>query len=93
MQPVTFHLPVLLISIIFTNKFVKIPIYLFNAIAIASANFLSHKQPNEHTLGCPAHHSTWNMCPIIHGIYIFLHGIFTKVVTKPSPLGERRPRC
>ena len=72
MQPVTFHLPVLLISIIFTNKFVKIPIYLFNAIAIASANFLSHKQPNEHTLGCPAHHSTWKVSDCMEGMTRFL---------------------
>ena len=32
-------------------------------------------------------------CPIIRGIYIFLHTIFTRVVTEPSPLGEHRPRC
>jgi len=93
MQPVTFHLLLLLISTIFINKCAKIPFFLFNALAIAFANFLNHKQPNENPLGCPAHHSAWNTCPIIHGIYIFLHGIFTRAVTEPSPLGEHHPWC
>jgi len=93
MQPVTFYLPFLLISIIFINKCAKIPLCLFNALAIAFANFLSHKHPNEHPLGCLSYHSAWNMCPIICGIYIFLHGIFTRAVREPSPLGEHHPRC
>ena len=67
--------------------------FLFNSLSIAFANFLSHKQPNEHPLGCLSHHSARNTCHIIRGIYIFLHGIFTKVVTEPSPLGEHHPRC
>ena len=93
MQPLTLHLLFLLISIIFLNKCAKINFCLFNALTIVFANFLNHKQPNEHPLGCPTHHLVWNTCPIIHGICIFLHGIFTRVVTKPSPLGEHHPQC
>jgi len=44
-------------------------------------------------LGCLSQDSAWNMCPIIYGIYIFLHGIFTRDVTKPYPLGEHHPWC
>jgi len=60
----------------------QIHFFLFNALAIASANFLNHKQQNEHPLGYLAHHLAWNTCPIVHGIYIYIsHGIFTRVVT------------
>jgi len=33
------------------------------------------------------------MCPTIYCIYIFLNGIFTRVVIEPSPLGEHHPQC
>jgi len=87
MQPVTFHLPFLLISIIFINKCAKIP---FNALAIVFSNFLSHKQPNKHPLGCLSQHSAWNKCPSHPWLFFLtlLHEIFTRVVTKPSPLGD-----
>lgn len=68
MQPVTFHVLFLLISIIFINKCAKMP---FNDLSFAFSNFLSHKQPNEHPLGCLAQHSTWNKCPI-HQWLLFL---------------------
>ena len=45
-QPATFHLPFLLISIIFINKCAKISFFLSKALAIAFANFLSHNKPN-----------------------------------------------
>jgi len=81
------------IPFIFINKCPKIPFFLFDALFIALVNFLSHKKPNEHPLGCLSQHSAWNMCPIIHGFYIFLHGIFTRDFIKPSPMGEHRPWC
>ena len=87
MQPVTFYLPFLLISIIFINRCAKIPLCLFNALALAFANFLSHKQPNEHPLGCLAHHLVWNMYPIIRGIYIFFTSNFHKGCYRTLPLG------
>ena len=93
MQPMTFHLPFLLISIIFINECAKIPFCLLNALLISFVNFLNHKEPNEHPSGCFPHHLAWNTCPIICGIYIFLHGIFTRVVTETYPLGEHHPWC
>ena len=71
MQPMTFHLLFLLISIIFINKCAKNAFFPFNALSIAFVNFLSHKQQNEHPLGCHSQHSTWNKCPI-HSWSLFL---------------------
>ena len=49
MKPVTFHLPFLLISIIFINKCAKNTFCLFNASASAFANFHSHNKPCEYS--------------------------------------------
>jgi len=43
MQHVTFHLPFLLISIIFINKCAKIPFFISKVLVISFANFLSHQ--------------------------------------------------
>ena len=93
MQPVTFHLHFLLISIIFINEIPINASCLSKAFAIAFSIFLSHNKLNQHPLGCfpplfifeYVSHQPWP--------YIFLHGIFTRVVTKPCPLGEHHPRC
>ena len=47
MKLVTFYLPFLPISIIFINKCAKITFFLFNALVIAFANFVSHNKPNQ----------------------------------------------
>jgi len=57
------------------------PFFLSKASTITFENFLSHNKPNQHPLGCFPHHSSWNTCPIIRGIYIFLHEIFNRIVT------------
>jgi len=87
MQPVTFYLPFLLISITFINKCAKIPLCLFNVLAIAFANLLIHKHPNEHPLGCLSHHSSWNKCPIICGIYILFTWNLYKGCYRTLPFG------
>ena len=95
MQPVTFHLHFLLISIIFINKCAKIPFFLFNSLANAFANFLSHKQPNEHPLGCLSQHSTWNKCPS-HLWLLFLTFVtwnFHQGCYETPPSGGNRPLC
>jgi len=43
MQPMTFRLPLLLISISFINKWAKIPFFLSKSLAISFINFLSHQ--------------------------------------------------
>jgi len=67
MQPMTFHLLFLLISIIFMNKCAKNAIFPFQILS----HFLSHKKPNEHPLGCPTEDFTSNKCPI-HPWLLFL---------------------
>ena len=86
MQHMTFHLLFLLISFIFINKCAKIAFFPFNAFA----NFLSHKQPNEHPVGCISQNSTWNKCPI-HMWLSFLTFItwnFHQDCYKTLPLGD-----
>ena len=77
----------------FINKCQLMSFCLSKTFSIAFTNFLSHNKPmNTHTrMSCPP----FNLEYVSHncGLIYILHGIFTRIVTEPSPLGEHHPRC
>ena len=92
MKLMTFHLPFLLISIIFINKIPFNASCISRCFSIAFANFVSHNKPNEHLLGCFLYYLSCNMCPMTLVLY-FLHEFLTSDVIKHSLLRKHCPWC
>jgi len=94
MKTMTFHLPFLLISIIFINKLrIKFPFPIPNIFPFPLPISFSYNKPNVHPLGWFSQHSTWISAPQPWSYIFFLHEFLTRTIIETSPMGEHHPWC